>query len=233
MTGFFAAVFPALVFFTATFPATFLADAAFFGGGLGAAFLAAAGFATTFFVAGLATALLTVFLAGVLALFTVRPFVAAVFDLPVPGRRALSGVFPFCALAAVELRVVFAISLHRFWPWRPGVIADVFYTSKPASGILVPLPAASRSGNVNALTRLILWFIGLYKRGLSPLLGPRCRFHPSCSDYARIAVTRFGPWRGSLLAGWRLLRCQALCTGGEDPVPEDFHFRRCRGPDES
>jgi uncharacterized protein len=75
--------------------------------------------------------------------------------------------------------------------------------------------------------------IGLYKRGISPLLGPRCRFHPSCSDYARIAVTRFGPWRGSLLAGWRLLRCQPLCTGGEDPVPEHFHFRRCRSPDDS
>ncbi len=56
----------------------------------------------------------------------------------------------------------------------------------------------------------------------------RCRFHPSCSDYARIAVTRFGPWRGSLLAGWRLLRCQPLCEGGEDPVPERFHFSRCR-----
>ncbi|MEO8748301.1 MAG: membrane protein insertion efficiency factor YidD [Rhodanobacter sp.] len=68
----------------------------------------------------------------------------------------------------------------------------------------------------------------LYKRLLSPLLGPRCRFQPSCSDYARIAVTRFGAWRGSLLALWRLLRCQPLCTGGNDPVPESFHFPRCR-----
>jgi putative membrane protein insertion efficiency factor len=81
---------------------------------------------------------------------------------------------------------------------------------------------------VNVLTRLILWMLRLYKRWLSPLLGPRCRFHPSCSDYARIAVTRFGPWRGSLLAGWRLLRCQPLCDGGEDPVPEHFHLSRCR-----
>ncbi|AGG88351.1 membrane protein insertion efficiency factor YidD [Rhodanobacter denitrificans] len=81
---------------------------------------------------------------------------------------------------------------------------------------------------MNVLTRLILWMLRLYKRWLSPLLGPHCRFHPSCSDYARIAVTRFGPWRGSLLAGWRLLRCQPLCEGGEDPVPERFHFSRCR-----
>ncbi|MEO8777705.1 MAG: membrane protein insertion efficiency factor YidD [Rhodanobacter sp.] len=82
---------------------------------------------------------------------------------------------------------------------------------------------------MNIFTQLILWLLGLYKRWLSPLLGSRCRFHPTCSDYARIAVTRFGPWRGSLLTGWRLLRCQPLCEGGHDPVPEHFHFRRCRG----
>jgi putative membrane protein insertion efficiency factor len=81
---------------------------------------------------------------------------------------------------------------------------------------------------VNIPSRFILWLLRLYKRLISPLLGPHCRFHPSCSDYARIAVTRFGPWRGSLLTGWRLLRCQPLCDGGEDPVPEHFHFPRCR-----
>ncbi|WP_130620246.1 membrane protein insertion efficiency factor YidD [Dyella amyloliquefaciens] len=78
------------------------------------------------------------------------------------------------------------------------------------------------------MTRLILLLLGFYKRWLSPLLGPRCRFHPSCSDYARIAVARFGPLRGGALTGWRLLRCQPLCEGGEDPVPEQVTFRRCR-----
>ncbi|MDO1528003.1 membrane protein insertion efficiency factor YidD [Fulvimonas sp. R45] len=79
------------------------------------------------------------------------------------------------------------------------------------------------------MTRLILLLLRFYKRWLSPLLGQRCRFHPSCSDYARIAVARFGPWRGGLLAAWRLLRCQPLCDGGPDPVPEHFRFVRCRG----
>ncbi|MBN8895912.1 MAG: membrane protein insertion efficiency factor YidD [Rhodanobacter sp.] len=91
--------------------------------------------------------------------------------------------------------------------------------------------AHAASVSVNILSRFILWLLGLYKRWLSPLLGPRCRFHPSCSDYARIAVIRFGPWRGSLLAAWRLLRCQPLCPGGEDPVPEHFHFASCRDHD--
>ncbi|MFK2900327.1 membrane protein insertion efficiency factor YidD [Dyella jejuensis] len=78
------------------------------------------------------------------------------------------------------------------------------------------------------MSRSILFLLKLYKRFVSPLLGQRCRFYPSCSDYARIAVTRFGPWRGSVLAGWRILRCQPLCAGGDDPVPEHFHLAGCR-----
>ena len=77
------------------------------------------------------------------------------------------------------------------------------------------------------MTRLILLLLALYKRAVSPWLGARCRFHPSCSDYARIAVARFGPARGSALALWRLARCQPLCRGGIDPVPPHFSFRRC------
>ncbi|MGH8146753.1 MAG: membrane protein insertion efficiency factor YidD [Rhodanobacteraceae bacterium] len=79
-----------------------------------------------------------------------------------------------------------------------------------------------------ALTRILLFLIAAYKRLLSPLLGARCRFHPSCSTYARIAIARFGPLRGSILAAWRILRCQPLCEGGLDPVPEHFTLRRCK-----
>jgi hypothetical protein len=86
---------------------------------------------------------------------------------------------------------------------------------------------------VNISTRLILSLLRVYKRWLSPLLGARCRFHPTCSDYARIAVARFGAWRGCLLVAWRLLRCQPLCEGGDDPVPERFQFRSCRGQEHS
>ena len=80
------------------------------------------------------------------------------------------------------------------------------------------------------MTKLILLLLALYKRILSPLLGARCRFHPSCSDYARVAVARFGPLRGGTLALWRLARCQPLCHGGADPVPHHFTLRCCRAP---
>jgi len=76
------------------------------------------------------------------------------------------------------------------------------------------------------VTRLILTLLAAYKRILSPLFGPRCRFDPSCSDYARVAIARFGAARGGMLAMWRLARCQPLCDGGSDPVPPSFTFRR-------
>jgi putative membrane protein insertion efficiency factor len=78
------------------------------------------------------------------------------------------------------------------------------------------------------VARLILALLALYKRLLSPLFGLRCRFEPSCADYARIAVARFGAARGGTLALWRIARCQPLCRGGFDPVPAAFTFRRTR-----
>lgn len=59
-----------------------------------------------------------------------------------------------------------------------------------------------------------------YKRYLSPLLPPACRFHPSCSVYAAEAIERHGAWRGGLLAARRLSRCHPWSEGGFDPVPD-------------
>lgn len=79
---------------------------------------------------------------------------------------------------------------------------------------------------MNLLAQPLLFLLRQYKRWLSPLLGKRCRFYPSCSDYARVAISRFGPLRGCLLTAWRLLRCQPWCEGGDDPVPDRFAFPR-------
>lgn len=82
------------------------------------------------------------------------------------------------------------------------------------------------------MSRLLLLLIAAYQRWLSPLLGSRCRFHPSCSAYARTAIARFGAARGSWLALCRILRCQPLCRGGLDPVPEHFRLACRRTPTE-
>jgi hypothetical protein len=64
------------------------------------------------------------------------------------------------------------------------------------------------------------WLIRAYQLTLSPLLGPRCRFYPSCSQYALEAVRAHGSLRGCTLALRRLLRCHPWHAGGYDPVPE-------------
>lgn len=61
--------------------------------------------------------------------------------------------------------------------------------------------------------------IRLYQWTVSPLLGPACRFHPSCSNYALEAIDRFGLLRGGWLAARRLGRCHPWNAGGFDPVP--------------
>ena len=67
--------------------------------------------------------------------------------------------------------------------------------------------------------KLFTFAIRLYKRFLSPLLPPACRFHPTCSDYALEAFEKYGVLKGLYLATRRLLRCHPLCEGGIDPVP--------------
>jgi len=62
--------------------------------------------------------------------------------------------------------------------------------------------------------------IQLYRWFISPLLGPRCRHLPSCSDYAMEAIERHGAWKGGWLALSRLSRCHPYGTHGFDPVPQ-------------
>ncbi len=66
---------------------------------------------------------------------------------------------------------------------------------------------------------VVLALIRLYQYLLRPLLGANCRFYPSCSEYAREAVQRYGAWRGCRLAVRRILRCHPYHPGGYDPVP--------------
>jgi uncharacterized protein len=70
------------------------------------------------------------------------------------------------------------------------------------------------------MRHLAIFLIRGYQLALSPLLGPRCRFYPSCSSYALTAIQRFGFLKGVWLAARRLGRCHPWTSGGYDPVPE-------------
>lgn len=72
---------------------------------------------------------------------------------------------------------------------------------------------------MRALRLLLALVITLYQRLVSPFLGPRCRFYPSCSQYAKEAVLKHGVLRGSALALGRLARCHPWNPGGVDAVP--------------
>jgi putative membrane protein insertion efficiency factor len=78
---------------------------------------------------------------------------------------------------------------------------------------------------VSALRGFLVAPIRLYQRTISPALPARCKYHPSCSEYAVQAVRRYGVLRGAVLAGWRLLRCNPWSHGGVDFVEDQTLFR--------
>ena len=78
------------------------------------------------------------------------------------------------------------------------------------------------------MTTLATLLVRAYRSLVSPLLAPRCKYHPSCSQYALDALREWGFVRGTILAGWRLLRCNPWSDGGVDHASEQRVFARGR-----
>jgi putative membrane protein insertion efficiency factor len=78
---------------------------------------------------------------------------------------------------------------------------------------------------MRTVRRLAILPIRAYQLLLSPMTGDRCRYHPSCSEYAAQAIDQYGVLRGLVLGAWRLLRCNPLCRGGFDPVDQQRLFK--------
>ena len=66
---------------------------------------------------------------------------------------------------------------------------------------------------------LLIGLIRVYRMTLAGVLGGQCRFHPSCSEYAQVAIRNRGAVAGAALAAWRILRCSPMSQGGVDPAP--------------
>lgn len=73
---------------------------------------------------------------------------------------------------------------------------------------------------------LLILPIRVYQRLISPMVGERCKYYPSCSEYAAQAIQRYGILRGLVLAGWRLLRCNPWSLGGVDLVEDQRLFKK-------
>ncbi len=74
-----------------------------------------------------------------------------------------------------------------------------------------------------AINGVLIALIRVYQYAISPMFGQRCKYYPSCSNYAIGALREHGVVRGLGLAGWRLLRCNPFSNGGFDPVPPRRH----------
>jgi len=85
------------------------------------------------------------------------------------------------------------------------------------------MPAAVRAQSVK---KPVILLLRGYKLVISPLLGQRCRFYPSCSEYTMQAIDRFGVIRGGWLGAKRIGRCHPLHPGGMDPVPDTWPDKR-------
>ena len=69
------------------------------------------------------------------------------------------------------------------------------------------------------MKKCLIALIRFYRRYISPMKAPCCKYVPTCSKYAIIAIERYGALKGGALAVWRILRCNPFAKGGYDPVP--------------
>jgi putative membrane protein insertion efficiency factor len=76
------------------------------------------------------------------------------------------------------------------------------------------------------IARVLVLLVRGYQWALSPLLGDRCKYHPTCSQYAVDALREHGALRGTVLAAWRVLRCNPWSVGGVDHAHDQTLFRR-------
>ncbi len=113
----------------------------------------------------------------------------------------------------------------RVWPESRRALGDLISRS---GGIGDSSDDGAGATTVTVLRTVAVAPIRLYQRVISPAFGSRCKYYPSCSEYAAQSISRFGILRGLVLAGWRLLRCNPWSHGGFDPVEDQRLFKTRR-----
>src|SRR5688572_28948157 len=108
------------------------------------------------------------------------------------------------------------LSWKNRWKSSEGLLSALRAESLPNGGPNRSCPLYGRL--LQRMKFLVLDLLGIYKAVISPFLPPACRFEPTCSEYARQAIEKFGAVKGTWMGIKRILRCQPFCKGGHDPV---------------
>ena len=165
----------------------------------------------------------------------IRAFLPPILDtLPAGSRMVIRALPEAAGESSAHLRRDLVKALGKLGVSAPapqpppaGPVAEVTAPSHPRrdgpAGVLWILGAPVRV--------LLLCVIWVYRHTFSLILPPTCRYYPSCSAYALGALQEHGAAKGSVLAGWRLLRCNPFTPGGLDPVPARGHWRPDIHPD--
>lgn len=82
--------------------------------------------------------------------------------------------------------------------------------------------------NISLFQKICIDFINIYQRTLSYVIGNQCRFYPTCSEYTKQSILKFGSFKGILLGTIRIIRCSPLSKGGIDEVPSKFRLYKIR-----
>jgi len=143
------------------------------------------------------------------------------------------------AASATQLREDLERALERVVPLAaPHEVSDRTQDMRPAWAPAGGEPEVPRTG-IHLLAYWIGWpirslllgLIWIYRHTVSPILPPTCRYHPSCSAYGFEALQVHGAAKGTVLAAWRVLRCNPFTPGGLDPVPTRGAWRPGIHPD--
>lgn len=102
---------------------------------------------------------------------------------------------------------------------------------KALEGALLKALKVVKNALIKGVSLLMVGLVRLYQYTISPLLGPRCRYWPSCSSYAIEAIQVHGPFKGGWMALKRILRCHPGSAGGMDPVPGGRSEQLCKEDD--
>lgn len=78
------------------------------------------------------------------------------------------------------------------------------------------------------MKKLLIGLIKFYRHSISPYTYKHCKYVPTCSEYGLEAIEKFGAFKGTALAIWRILRCNPFSKGGYDPVPEKKRTRKLK-----